>query len=128
MIRRPPRATRTDTLFPYTTLFRSVQQDDPVDHRQQCVELVVDEEDRPVGGVPEDGPDQSVDFLRRRRVQLGGDLVEYGDPGILRDRRGGRDLLLFAPGKRVHRSAAEGPWQAGAVEGGVAPRVARRRG
>src|SRR3546814_1207759 len=23
MIRRPPRATRTDTLFPYTTLFRS---------------------------------------------------------------------------------------------------------
>src|SRR3546814_3042297 len=27
MIRRPPRSTRTDTLFPYTTLFRS-------DHRQ----------------------------------------------------------------------------------------------
>src|SRR3546814_5250149 len=25
MIRRPPRATRTDTLFPYTTLFRSPQ-------------------------------------------------------------------------------------------------------
>src|SRR3546814_17193033 len=24
MIRRPPRATRTDTLFPYTTLFRSM--------------------------------------------------------------------------------------------------------
>src|SRR3546814_2174118 len=28
MIRRPPRSTRTDTLFPYTTLFRS-QPDDP---------------------------------------------------------------------------------------------------
>src|SRR3546814_4094551 len=27
MIRRPPRATRTDTLFPYTTLFRSVSFD-----------------------------------------------------------------------------------------------------
>src|SRR3546814_11501556 len=26
MIRRPPRSTRTDTLFPYTTLFRSVAQ------------------------------------------------------------------------------------------------------
>src|SRR3546814_7922993 len=26
MIRRPPRSTRTDTLFPYTTLFRSVLQ------------------------------------------------------------------------------------------------------
>src|SRR3546814_20899462 len=25
MIRRPPRSTRTDTLFPYTTLFRSKQ-------------------------------------------------------------------------------------------------------
>src|SRR3546814_2478919 len=24
MVRRPPRSTRTDTLFPYTTLFRSV--------------------------------------------------------------------------------------------------------
>src|SRR3546814_14220793 len=26
MIRRPPRSTRTDTLFPYTTLFRSTRQ------------------------------------------------------------------------------------------------------
>src|SRR3546814_11206780 len=26
MIRRPPRSTRTDTLFPYTTLFRSCGQ------------------------------------------------------------------------------------------------------
>src|SRR3546814_2198765 len=26
MIRRPPRSTRTDTLFPYTTLFRSPHQ------------------------------------------------------------------------------------------------------
>src|SRR3546814_17178083 len=26
MIRRPPRSTRTDTLFPYTTLFRSLKQ------------------------------------------------------------------------------------------------------
>src|SRR3546814_16778899 len=28
MIRRPPRSTRTDTLFPYTTLFRSVEHAD----------------------------------------------------------------------------------------------------
>src|SRR3546814_19746534 len=26
MIRRPPRSTRTDTLYPYTTLFRSARQ------------------------------------------------------------------------------------------------------
>src|SRR3546814_5037772 len=29
MIRRPPRSTRPDTLFPYTTLFRSMGEDDP---------------------------------------------------------------------------------------------------
>src|SRR3546814_10270661 len=28
MIRRPPRSTRTDTLFPYTTLFRSLAEQD----------------------------------------------------------------------------------------------------
>src|SRR3546814_768729 len=34
MIRRPPRFTRTDTLFPYTTLFRS----DAGEFRQKCRE------------------------------------------------------------------------------------------
>src|SRR3546814_3198811 len=29
MIRRPPRSTRTDTLFPYTTLFRSEDDAEP---------------------------------------------------------------------------------------------------
>src|SRR3546814_2680169 len=28
MVRRPPRSTRTDTLFPYTTLFRSIRMGD----------------------------------------------------------------------------------------------------
>src|SRR3546814_3353045 len=37
MIRRPPRSTRTDTLFPYTTLFRSLKRS-----RGQLV-LVTDE-------------------------------------------------------------------------------------
>src|SRR3546814_16535130 len=31
MIRRPPRSTRTDTLFPYTTLFRSIRIADVAD-------------------------------------------------------------------------------------------------
>src|SRR3546814_10163437 len=34
MIRRPPRSTRTDTLFPYTTLFRSQHQLRSLDQRQ----------------------------------------------------------------------------------------------
>src|SRR3546814_4599950 len=33
MIRRPPRSTRTDTLFPYTTLFRSTLPFDDLDRR-----------------------------------------------------------------------------------------------
>src|SRR3546814_15818201 len=32
MIRRPPRSTRTDTLFPYTTLFRSDDARERLDH------------------------------------------------------------------------------------------------
>src|SRR3546814_1713335 len=35
MIRRPPRSTRTDTLFPYTTLFRS-----PLHHRAQQAQMI----------------------------------------------------------------------------------------
>src|SRR3546814_13302280 len=34
MIRRPPRSTRTDTLFPYTTLFRSAADSDHQRKRQ----------------------------------------------------------------------------------------------
>src|SRR3546814_12280154 len=30
MLRRPPRSTRTDTLFPYTTLFRSLSDGKPL--------------------------------------------------------------------------------------------------
>src|SRR3546814_20537422 len=33
MLRRPPRSTRTDTLFPYTTLFRSTGDDIDIDAR-----------------------------------------------------------------------------------------------
>src|SRR3546814_11555765 len=37
MIRRPPRSTRTDTLCPYTTLFRSIGDDRLVDPMQQVL-------------------------------------------------------------------------------------------
>src|SRR3546814_3159434 len=40
MIRRPPRSTRTDTLFPYTTLFRSGHQAGVVlDQERRCRQL-----------------------------------------------------------------------------------------
>src|SRR3546814_1267422 len=40
MIRRPPRSTRTDTLFPYTTLFRSFASLDAVKQAGVDVDLV----------------------------------------------------------------------------------------
>src|SRR3546814_5252589 len=68
MIRRPPRSTRTDTLLPYTTLFRSpllpvVEHHHPLGpappstwagplelaHRQGIEELVGDEQQRRLG-------------------------------------------------------------------------------
>src|SRR3546814_13991281 len=37
MLRRPPRSTRTDTLFPYTTLFRSIIDGQELGHGMQAV-------------------------------------------------------------------------------------------
>src|SRR3546814_6802640 len=64
MIRRPPRSTRTDTLFPYTTLFRSLgrQQPFPDAARQQLAQHrdVVDQPRQRIGR--RDQPDE-VDQL-----------------------------------------------------------------
>src|SRR3546814_10943195 len=40
MHRRPPRSTRTDTLVPYTTLFRSVFEGDTLDTLQEQVDAL----------------------------------------------------------------------------------------
>src|SRR3546814_12883620 len=48
MIRRPPRSTRTDTLFPYTTLFRSLK--DVRHHEDARVSTGIGEFDRVLGG------------------------------------------------------------------------------
>src|SRR3546814_20835414 len=55
MIRRPPRSTRTDTLFPYTTLFRSAGPDRAaracvaVDLSEHVTEDVADREEQIAG-------------------------------------------------------------------------------
>src|SRR3546814_5972927 len=49
MIRRPPRSTRTDTLFPYTTLFRSMQ-DAIIPMSQYVAYLEVGREEDPFAG------------------------------------------------------------------------------
>src|SRR3546814_8445282 len=41
MVRRPPRSTRTDTLFPYTTLFRSIQRTHLRHESREQIELPI---------------------------------------------------------------------------------------
>src|SRR3546814_14583613 len=40
MIRRPPRSTRTDTLFPYTTLFRSAVSKEVLPQKRFCADTM----------------------------------------------------------------------------------------
>src|SRR3546814_17931316 len=64
MIRRPPRSTRTDTLFPYTTLFRSR----PVRLFEACVVSAGLLRDRPgVAAGDLQLPQQIFPGLRRRQ-------------------------------------------------------------
>src|SRR3546814_7107969 len=54
MIRRPPRSTRTDTLFPYTTLFRShatERRQITVQIRELALVVIPGAEERAAGGV-----------------------------------------------------------------------------
>src|SRR3546814_8864691 len=60
MIRRPPRSTRTDTLFPYTTLFRSIVQA-VADHQAVVAVLALgDQSDLELRAVDADGVGNAV--------------------------------------------------------------------
>src|SRR3546814_1444634 len=67
MIRRPPRSTRTDTLFPYTTLFRSTGGGEVA-------------ADRPRPTVAEDNVDNELDARAERlaTAQYGAVLADGG--------------------------------------------------
>src|SRR3546814_13000735 len=54
MIRRPPRSTRTDTLFPYTTLFRSTHCAD--ERSDRCVTVISTLKPVSAHCEPENGP------------------------------------------------------------------------
>src|SRR3546814_8786364 len=62
MIRRPPRATRTDTLFPYTTLFRSIGEDG-VDIENDAAEIEQ--------AVTHDIADREIRVRDRRKRRVG---------------------------------------------------------
>src|SRR3546814_3677449 len=63
MIRRPPRSTRTDTLFPYTTLFRSDLAIVAVDRRLELLRQRHEQYDaeREGGGADADDPHAMVE-------------------------------------------------------------------
>src|SRR3546814_6551487 len=67
MIRRPPRSTRTDTLFPYTTLFRSGSRgDDPRRRRAEASHQPGPQAVRlqPVGGRSEEHTSELQSLMR----------------------------------------------------------------
>src|SRR3546814_15712752 len=84
MIRRPPRSTRTDTLFPYTTLFRSVRSFDHLGNREKamlrlgCVgqHLVTD---AAVGDIVFPQTKMVGDDSRHRRDAVGVELLKLLD-------------------------------------------------
>src|SRR3546814_9884085 len=83
MIRRPPGSTRTDTLFPYTTLFRSLLVDDVAD----VVEAAGVR--RPARGEPRLARLTALPGPRRETQNLGLDptAFERARENIRRDRR-----------------------------------------
>src|SRR3546814_15627820 len=86
MIRRPPRSTRTDTLFPYTTLFRSRR----VLFDQHAAAGVA--EDHPVQ--PCGVPDQRLPLELLRRVGRERGDQRRGDPRLPRAVPAGRVVAL----------------------------------
>src|SRR3546814_14975877 len=86
MVRRPPRSTRTDTLFPYTTLFRSAVDADADQHDDDGIEVLVGHLQQPH---PED--DQRDDQHHQEHVadkEAGHDAPE--DVGVVQDRKSTR--------------------------------------
>src|SRR3546814_13506879 len=74
MIRRPPRSTRTDTLFPYTTLFRS-QHRHFLTIARAAADVAGDGALRRARQAPDEGPVGAVDVARS---EVGGEAAVRG--------------------------------------------------
>src|SRR3546814_3692350 len=89
MIRRPPRSTRTDTLFPYTTLFRSGGGDIAAHHPESLAERALD--DRGAIHLPlalgDAAAVRAVEANGVHLVEVGHGAVLLGDLAKLGDRR-----------------------------------------
>src|SRR3546814_14280066 len=76
MIRRPPRSTRTDTLFPYTTLFRSAMRAAWPAHKPMGIR--VSATDWVEGGFT---PDEAVVFAKALEA-IGCDYIDVSTGGL----------------------------------------------
>src|SRR3546814_14126645 len=114
MIRRPPRSTRTDTLFPYTTLFRSLLRlmgqhrtgnavADGVDARNRGLEVLIDLDEAAVGH-------GDTQFLQA-------EAFGKGAPTDCDQHHVSLQLLRTAAGRRPQRAGAELTLALGAVLG-----------
>src|SRR3546814_10931374 len=91
MSRRPPRSTRTYTLFPYTTLFRSDAA------RGEIVEVsgrLVDDDARRILRQPFIADDA---FLGQIRLREGGDAERHVLKAFVAARRGDDDVVRARP-------------------------------
>src|SRR3546814_20746429 len=92
MIRRPPGSTLTDTLFPYTTLFRSGEQSRPV----EASVIIASLQDSPSRGreLPLDGSSAILRMFVERPGEQGGSegraTVEWEFTAPARDRKSTR--------------------------------------
>src|SRR3546814_20098262 len=118
MIRRPPRSTRTDTLFPYTTLFRSDE-----GHRRGGRRTRQWPAAGCGGADPGRGPARGAVVVHphRRLRRLPPAPVRH--PG-----RGRRTLtvLVLGPGPRVHRAQPRLPPEPRRGRPALAPAAPRR--
>src|SRR3546814_19249722 len=127
MIRRPPRSTRTDTLFPYTTLFRSVHR------RARRVDAAVERIDRLLAAdLPGDRGQQAL--LRRAQDLRAGDhkgegAGAEGDLGVARLAAAvAVECRLLVDDAGDHWDAAAAHRRGAEVAGGGGARSAGRRG
>src|SRR3546814_2324616 len=106
MIRRPPRSTRTDTLFPYTTLFRSLLGDVQLRHHlQACADALV-ELHRHLRRLLEDAVDaqaHAIVGLVGLEVDVRGAALDRVDQHLV-DELDDRRVVLLAVGPGVARS------------------------
>src|SRR3546814_5401928 len=95
MIRRPPRSTRTDTLFPYTTLFRSRRRAAAAvrAHRGQWLRFHADRPPPRAALADRTGPARSGRDRCRIAAAPGGTRVGHGRLDAVRARRGDRPYL-----------------------------------